>query len=156
YYVTPPPTSGTIVVRKQVGGANADPQPFTFKGNISYTADHTFTLSAGSNNPASMTFYRAATGPVEEPWSFAELPLAGWRLAGLSCAAAGASTTATDPGTGTASVRLAAGDTVTCTYTDALQPPPAGLTIAKRTIGGTGSFDFSISGEGQNEHETIT
>ena len=36
YYVTPPPSSGTIVIRKQVQGP-ADAESFPFTGNISYT-----------------------------------------------------------------------------------------------------------------------
>lgn len=164
YYVTPPPTSGTIVVRKQVEDPGVDPQPFTFQGNISYTADHTFTLTAATERPGSVTFYRAATGSTEAPWSIEELPLAGWKLTNLSCrSASGASAITADTNTGKASVRLAGGDTVTCTYVDALEtkgggapPSTAELTIAKRTIGGTGSFDFTeTAAGGEPEHRTI-
>ena len=37
YYVTPPPTSGTIVVRKEVSSPAGADQTFTFEGNVSYT-----------------------------------------------------------------------------------------------------------------------
>ncbi|MBV9923033.1 MAG: hypothetical protein JOY78_19590, partial [Pseudonocardia sp.] len=68
YYVTPPPTSGTIVVRKQVTGPiAASPQAFTFSGNVSFTSDHTFTLTAGSSKPDSTTFFRAAVGAGDVP-----------------------------------------------------------------------------------------
>lgn len=159
YYVTPPPTSGTIIVRKQVTGPIvAAPQAFTLTGNVSFTADHTFTLTAGSSKSDSTTFYRAATGAGEAPWSFRELPLPGWTLDDLSCSSAsGGSSATTDPDTGEASVTLAGGDTVTCTYTNSVTPPPAGLTISKRTLGGTGSFGFSVTGAGGNsQHQTIT
>jgi uncharacterized repeat protein (TIGR01451 family) len=158
YYVSPPPTSGTIIVRKQVTGTiTAAPQAFTFAGNISFTSDHTFTLSAGSSKADSTTFYRAATGPGDVPWSFRELPLPGWTLDGVSCSSAtGGSSATTDAQTGETSVTLAAGDTETCTYSDSVTPPPAGLTISKRTLGGTGSFDFSItSAAGNSQHQTI-
>ncbi|HET6870664.1 MAG TPA: DUF11 domain-containing protein [Solirubrobacteraceae bacterium] len=159
YYVAPPPTSGTIIVRKQVTGSiAAAPQAFTFSGNISFTSNHNFTLTAGSSKSDSATFYRAETGAGDAPWSFQEQTLPGWTLAGLTCSSAsGGSSTTTDLATGTASVTLAAGDTVTCTYTDSVTPPPAGLTISKRTLGGTGSFDFSVTNAaGTSQHQTIT
>jgi hypothetical protein len=138
-------------------GATTDPMPFTFKGNISYTADHTFALTAATDKSASSTFYRAATVGAEEPWTFAELVPAGWTLSGLTCSSAtGASQVKADQASAEASVRLAADDTVTCTYTDTLTPPPAGLTISKQTIGGTGSFEFTTTGAGVTKNETIT
>ena len=42
-------------------------------------------------------------------------------------------------------MRLAAGDTVTCTYTDRLTPPPAGLVINKVTLGGVGTFSWDVT-----------
>ncbi|MBV9923034.1 MAG: DUF11 domain-containing protein [Pseudonocardia sp.] len=46
---------------------------------------------------------------------------------------------------------------MTCTYTNSVTPPPAGLTLSKRTLGGTGSFDFSVTGgSGESQHQTIT
>ena len=42
YYVTPPPTSGTIIIRKQVTDPPKADQTFTFEGNISYTPDQRF------------------------------------------------------------------------------------------------------------------
>jgi hypothetical protein len=62
YYVTPPPTSGTIVIRKQVTDpANAD-QRFTFEGNISFTPDHRFDLNVvnGSTRRSGSTAPRPA------------------------------------------------------------------------------------------------
>lgn len=148
YYVEPPPTSGTIVVRKVVDDPEATTaQPFTFSGNISYTADHTFSLEAANGKPASTTFYRGATGPADEPWSFQEQVPLGWSLTGLACNSAnGTSVATTDQATAQTSVRLGAGDTVTCTYTDRATPPPAGLLLAKRTLGGVGGFGFSVAG----------
>lgn len=148
YYVQPPPTSGTIIIRKVVDDpAATGAQAFTFSGNISYNADHRFTLSASNGAPADETFYRGAVGASDPPWSVTEDVPDGWTLKSLDCVSAdGTSTSTTDLATGNASITLAANDTVTCTYTNGLQPPPAGLQLSKRTIGGIGSFDFGITG----------
>ena len=148
YYVEPPPTSGTIVVKKVVDDPSVTSrQDFRFTGNISYSTDHAFTLSAAAGQDDSETFYRAAVGPTDEPWSFAEEVPAGWSLTGLTCVSAtGGSTSTTNVATGEASVRLGAADTVTCTFTNRQTPPAAGLLLSKRTVGGVGSFDFRITG----------
>ena len=41
-------------------------------------------------------------------------------------------------------IRLAAGDTVTCTYVNEVRPPAGELFIRKLTRGGIGSFDFDV------------
>ncbi|WP_445152686.1 DUF11 domain-containing protein [Baekduia sp. Peel2402] len=158
YYVEPPPTSGTIVVRKVVDDPSVTTaQPFTFQGNISYTVDHTFTESAANGKPASQTFYRGATGLSDEPWTFAEQVPPGWTLTGLACTSdTGTSVITTDQATAQTSVRLGAGDTVTCTYTDRAIPPPAGLAIAKRTLGGVGTFAFRVSGPASTTQQITT
>ena len=148
YYVTPPPTSGTIIVRKQVDDPTVTaPQAFSYVGNISYTTDHTFSLSAAYQQPAETSFVRGEVGPDDPPWTFAEQPLAGWTLTGLTCTSAnGSSTSSTDLTTGEASVRLGPEDTVTCTYSNRLVPPDGHLVLAKQTLGGTGSFPFDVTG----------
>ncbi len=146
YYVTPPPDSGTIIVKKRVTDPpNAD-QTFTFQGNISYTPDQTFQLAVNNGSTPSATFYRAETQLGDDPWTVRELVPAGWNLTGLSCAH-GASTVATDLASASASIVLAAGDTVTCTYTDALHPPPGQLFLSKITFGGIGTFPFRVRDE---------
>jgi hypothetical protein len=155
YYVTPPPRSGTIVVTKQLDAPpGSATQAFRFQGDISYTNDHAFTLTAGPGRPASATFYRAGG----QTWSFREDALPGYGVERLTCAsAAGTSGADTDAGTGATAVHLAAGDTVTCTYVNGLRVPPdvsppavvapaAGLIVAKRTIGATGTFPFAVEG----------
>ena len=143
YYVTPPPTSGTIVIRKEVSDPPQADHTFTFEGNISYTSDGRFPLVVSKGKPAAATFYRAATGPGDEPWTVRELVPAGWRLTGLSCTANG-SVVQTDPPNAAVAIRLLAGDTVTCTYTDALRPPPGHLLIRKVTTGAVGTFPFGV------------
>jgi uncharacterized repeat protein (TIGR01451 family) len=154
YYVVPPPTSGTIVIRKAVDDPAATAtQSFGFQGNISYTADGTFSIAAAAGRPGSATFYRAAG----QTWSWHELDLPGWTTVGLSCASAtGASATRTDLATRAVSVDLAAGDTVTCTHTNRPVPPPAGLVLSKVTRGGIGSFDFDVSGPDQARQTIAT
>ena len=139
YYVTPPPTSGTIIIRKQVSDPPQADQTFTFQGNVSYTPDGTFPLTVKNGSTPSQTFYRAETGPADPPWNVRELVPDGWRLTGLSCTSSTvASVVETDLATAAVSIRLAAGDTVTCTFTDALRPPTGQLLLSKVTFGGVG------------------
>ena len=88
YYVTPPPTSGTIVIRKQV---DVDPpqfytQDFGCVSNITYNASGDFVLAVTNNAAASMTFIRAetTTGTIA-PWEVTELVPDGWQLQSLTC-----------------------------------------------------------------------
>ncbi len=84
YYVTPPPTSGTInVVKRNNGEIKTD---FVFRGNISYSPDpdptpndsnNFFTLSPNPNGgTADQTFYRAGGST----WNVREDLPDGWRL----------------------------------------------------------------------------
>ncbi len=152
YYVVPPPTSGTIVVRKAIDDPTATATTaFSFQGDISYTSDQRFAIAASAGTPGSATFYRAAG----QTWSWRELDLPGWTRSGLSCTSkTGASLTRTELSTGAVSVDLAAGDTVTCTHTNRPEPP-AGLLLSKTTRGGVGSFDFDVSGP-ESHSQTIT
>jgi uncharacterized repeat protein (TIGR01451 family) len=154
YYVRPPPDAGTIVVRKVVDApAGTAARMFTFEGNISYTTDHTFALTAAPGSPAAQTFIRAAGAA---PWNVAERPTPGWELTGLTCTSTtGQSTSTTNVATGAASIRLAAADTVTCTYTNRLVPPKAGLVLSKVTLGGTGAFRFAVAGERDTTRQVI-
>ena len=80
YYVQPPPTSGTIIVRKAVNApAGAAATAFPFTGNISFEPDQSFTVSAAPDQQGAMTFYRAGGSD----WSFKEQVPAGWQLAKL-------------------------------------------------------------------------
>ena len=152
YYVVPPPTSGTIVIRKVVDDPAATAtQSFGFQGDISYTPSGTFAIAASAGKPGSATFYRAGgpdlvvarAGPARVDDGRPVLP-----------STTGASQTRTDAATGAVSVDLAAADTVTCTHTDRPVPPPSGLLLSKVTRGGIGSFDFDVSGP-DNASQTI-
>ena len=128
YYIQPPPTSGTIIVRKVVSNPANATETFPFEGNITFNADHRFELHVANGAPASTAFFRAATGPGDAPWGFTEDVPPGWSLTGIDCASRnGTSTTTSDVASAKTTVTLGAGDTVTCTYTDAQTPRPGTL-----------------------------
>jgi uncharacterized repeat protein (TIGR01451 family) len=144
YYVTPPPTSGTIVIRKQVTDPPNATQTFEFEGNVSYNEGGKFQLSVNNGSTPSITFYRAETAPTDEPWTARELVPPGWVLTDLACTRRTTSVITTDQVNAAVSIRLRAGDTVTCTFTNALRPPPGQLLISKVTFGDVGSFGFEV------------
>ncbi len=148
YYVRPPPTSGTIVIRKEVQGTEGATHSFTFDGNLSFNDGNIFSLRVVDGEAASKTFYRAATGPDDPPWVVREQVPAGWALAELSCQSAGGSVVAVDLAGARADIRLAPGDVVTCTYVNEVRPPAGQLFIRKLTRGGLGTFDFSVTPAG--------
>src|SRR3989475_6586849 len=102
------------------------------------------------------TLFRSATpnGQTLSPgaYSVSEAVPAGWVLTGLSCVSSlgtrnfTPSTPATaKPGTATASITLAAGDTVTCTFTDTKR----GQIVVDKVTSPSGdptSFSFSTIG----------
>ncbi|HVV90447.1 MAG TPA: hypothetical protein VHB53_08135 [Solirubrobacterales bacterium] len=141
YYVSPPPTSGTIVIHKRVLGAPAGANPaFPFGGDLSFDPNG-FVLRDGQSS----TFYRAGG----ETWTVSEGAVADYRLKAVECTSTGSgggpgtSTTATNGGT--LSIALGAGDTVDCTFVNEWVQPTGGLTIAKITEGGVGAFEFLVS-----------
>ncbi|MDX3382781.1 hypothetical protein PV682_15075 [Streptomyces niveiscabiei] len=147
YTVTPSPGAGSIVVRKELKGSGAT-RTFDFTGNISYTPDHGFSLAVANGAAAEQTFRRSATKGTKYPaWSFAETVPDGWTLAGLTCASANGTSTTTTSVSGAATVDLADGDTVTCTYTDTPRSPSGTtgtLALRKRTLGRAGGpFAFT-------------
>jgi hypothetical protein len=151
YYVSPPATSGTVVIRKQVVGAPAGANPaFPFKGDLSFDPNG-FTLKNGQ----ATTFYRAGG----QAWSVTEGSVAGYSLNSVNCTATagggGPGTSTTRTSGGTLSVNLAAGETVDCTFVNRWAPPTGDLTIAKVTDGDAGGpFDFLVAA-GADDHGTI-
>jgi uncharacterized repeat protein (TIGR01451 family) len=146
YYVTPPPSSGSIVIRKQVEGADAA-ETFGFGGNVSYNEGGVFDLTASEGDPDSIEFVRAETRAGDAPWTVSEDAHEGWRLTGLSCSSQSGSTTVTSLAARRVQITLVAGDTVTCTFTNRLAPVAGALVLRKVTRGGTGSFPFRIRNE---------
>ena len=144
-YVTPPPASGTIVIRKQVEGSEAS-ESFRFTGNVSYNDGGVFDLSAGEGDPASTEFLRGETRPGDAPWTVVEAAHEGWTLSGIQCTSQSSATT-TSVAARSVQISLVAGDTVTCTFTNRLTPPGGALVLRKVTRGGVGSFPFRVRDE---------
>lgn len=140
YYVKPPPTSGTITIRKQVAGVEGSTEQFAFGGNLSFNPGGVFNLKVTKGKAASQTFYRAAG----LTWNVDELVPDGWRLTDLTCQKPGASQVTTDLAAGSASILLAAGDNVLCTFTDAPKPATGQLFLRKLSLGGVGTFGFDV------------
>ena len=149
YYIQPPPTSGTIIVRKAVSTPAGATETFPFTGNITFNADDRFELRVVGGAPASETFLRAETETGDAPWSFKELVPPGWSLTSIVCISeSGDSRTTTDVPSAETSVILAAGDVVTCTYTNTETPPEGSLRITKTTTGGVGTFRYTVTPAG--------
>lgn len=132
------PRTGTIIIEKIAsGGDGATAFGFTTAG----TGLSAFSLTPPANGPAPIpkTFSNLTPGPG---YTVTETPVAGWTTS-VSC---------DDPTSNTsfagnnATIDVAADETVTCTFTNTRDK--ADLTIMKETIGGTGSFNFSVSGQG--------
>jgi uncharacterized repeat protein (TIGR01451 family) len=140
-YVTPPPTSGTITIKKEVVGApQGDSAAFPYTGDISYDPGG-FTLHDGQ----SVDYFRGGGST----WTVSEGSVDGYRLQSVKCSAVapgGGPGTSTEDVTGaTAAIHLVAQDHVTCTFTNRFIPPPAGLTIRKITLGGVGRFGYIVT-----------
>jgi hypothetical protein len=156
YYVTPPPTSGTIVVRKKVSSPANATATFGFQGNVSYTTTHDFSLVVNKSSVPAQTFYRAATRAGDPPWTFTETGSVGYVLTGIDCTANG-STVTTNRATATVRIdNLVAGDTVDCTFTNELKPQGGTLQISKVTLGGVATVPFEIERAGGGVTKTTT
>ena len=164
YYVSPAPTSGTIIVEKRINPTSAPKQSIRFNGNISYEKDNPnaaegrFFLEPTGTTPDSESFIRAAG----TDWSFEEVLPSGGSFSGLD----GPTCTSTPASGGQSStwqitgarvtVSLAARDTVRCTYINNYGPPPVGsLVIRKATLDGTGTFRYAFD-DGPFNHVATT
>lgn len=159
-YVKPPPTSGTITIRKQVIGNPPEPNAaFHFTGSLSFNPSG-FSLANGQSS----TFYRAggsASAPVT--WNVTEDGIDNYILDSISCQAvvspgggSGASTVTVSGRS--AAIHLVAGEQVTCTFTNRYVPPPGGLTIRKITEGDVGTFAYRVTptAGGDTHHVSAT
>lgn len=143
YYVSPAPTAGTIVVRKEVDPAgDPDRHGFQFGGSLSYNPGGAFSINAGPGDPGSVSFIRAAG----TPWTVREAIEPGWALQALDCTSQLGSVIARPGLEPEVTVTLVPGDVVTCTFRDGIQAPVSGLSIGKVTIGATGVTDFRVAG----------
>ncbi len=149
-----PPGARSSSARRRSAHPAGAAETFAFEGNISFNPGGAFKLRAGTSAPGEqITFNRAQTLPGDPPWTFKEQnPPPSWAFESLDCGSAtGGSTAAIDQGARSAAITLAAGDTVTCTYTNRYRPPPGGLLLRKITRGGLGTFPFEIEPAGGGE-----
>jgi uncharacterized repeat protein (TIGR01451 family) len=154
YYVRPPPTSGTIVIRKDVDSPPDANETFAFDGNLSFNGNGIFNLVVKNGKPASATFFRAAG----QDWTVRELVPDGWDLTSLVCTAEqeGESSIEVNEKTATATIGLAAGDKVTCTYKDKPRPADGQLFLRKISRDGVGSFGFDVTPVGGGKVRSTT
>jgi hypothetical protein len=133
YYVRGVAT-GTLTAKLRTTRPVGYPQRIPFESTLG-----AFALAADS---AETTFVRRA-GEVHRLRP--QLP-AGWRIAGLTCAAARATA---DQNAGLANVTLNPGEAASCVFT--VEPPaaPPGLTIRVTADSGATRFDITAKGAGQ-------
>ncbi len=123
------------VVKSTTGGDDT----FAFVG-----AQQDFTITT-----VGFTGERVLSGLPAGRHTVTEIVPAGWRLAGINCVDPTGGTTVNLPGK-TATVDLAVGETVTCTFgnTKVAAPATGAIRITKTTTGGDASFPFSTTGAG--------
>jgi len=126
-----------IVVNKAGTGSAAQTFPFeqSWDGNATAPADFSLAIgqSTNSGDIAAGTYTVSELLPATSP---------AWLLNNISCTddAAGANHSTTSVANPTATITLAAGDTVSCTFTNAQQ---GRLVLVKNTVGPDGTFSFS-------------
>jgi hypothetical protein len=121
----------SLTVVKNTTGGNGS---FGFEGNNNIGL---FTLDTGVTNTAQTTFSNLQPGT---DYSLQEAIPNDWNLAAASCSTGG-ETADLDTGLVTG-ITLPAGGDVTCTFNNA---KPGLSTITKTSVGGLGTFDFTIT-----------
>ena len=111
-----------------------------------------FTSADSSLNGISLTANNGtvASSKISKPagtYSITETQQSGWQLTGLTCSGGG-STFNTNQSSRTATVNLAAGDNVVCTFTNTQQQ--GSITIQKTAVGGSGTFGFTSANSSLN------
>jgi CSLREA domain-containing protein len=154
YLSAPPPTTGTITVVKDVAGGT-DPQDFSY--NL-YTYQPSFALLAqfqldddGDNSNTLSNTYSTTVSPGK--YGVSEAAVANWSIA-VDCESTdpnrvfpGPSFDPNNQGTGKA-FDIAAGETITCTFTNTYTPPPTtgSIKVIKTVAGGAPGANWSFSG----------
>ncbi len=154
YYVTPPPTSGTIIIRKEVSDPARRRPELPVRRESHLQRRRSLRPERPGRQPRESDLLPRGDGHGREPWTVRELVPPGWNLVNLVCESPGASTEVVNQATASAAIYLAAGDTVTCTYTDEFRVPAGQFYLAKITLGGTGIFDFRVFPVGGGEEQT--
>jgi sarcosine oxidase gamma subunit len=122
---------GTITIIKNTVGGNGT---FAFTHNVGTASDPDVTspfniITAAGTGQQQFLNVSPGTYTVTE-----SAPPAGWSFVSLSCSAGGSNAGQV------ATINLAAGASVTCTYTNANSGT---ITIVKNTVGGNGTFAFT-------------
>jgi hypothetical protein len=150
-FVAPQPVNisncGTIIVHKVTENGDATFN-YTTTGGLSPS---TFTLSNGGT--------RTYSSVVSGSYSVTEsAPPAGWTLKSLVCTATGSGTSVT-PGGATASIAMAGGGVVDCTYTNHTNLSPGIATLLSGSsvpVGSTVHDSATLSGATANAGGTVT
>ena len=138
----PPPPTGTIIINLDTVPDDGQDFGFSTTGGLTpspFTLDDDGTESNPENS--SITFSSLAAGP----YTVTQGAEAGFTLTGLSCSTGGVG----DVNTLTATITLAQGQTVTCTFTNnKAAPPPTGTIIINLdTVPDDGQdFGFNTTG----------
>ncbi|WP_432985717.1 prealbumin-like fold domain-containing protein [Dactylosporangium sp. CA-233914] len=140
YYVKAAQPTATLIVRARTTRAPGYPQRFAFDASASYRPDKRVTADASTD----VTLVRSAGGV---PSTIVSRTPAGWTLADAACTKSGAgrSLTTADVPTGQATVTLAAGEVVTCTFTYTPPASPPGLTLRLHSDVPGGAFDLAVA-----------
>lgn len=144
-----------LTIEKQTVGGTA-----SFDYTITGSGLTAFSRNTGSQgNPTSTSAFEFTPAQFGDKY-VTETALAGWTLTGISCSADGAviaigtgqgvsfsqgATAGFDPGDNTVKVTITSADTPTCTFTNTRD---ASIAIQKQTVGGTASFDYTVTGSG--------
>ena len=141
-FVNTKPTTGSITIIKDAQPNDA--QDFTFTSNQASIAPFPLDDDSDSTLADRKTF----TGLPAGSYTFTETQVSGWTLASISCTPA--SGTSTNLSGGSATITLAAGDNVVCTFVNTKVPTATGsLTIVKNSQPGSAqAFNFTASGAG--------
>ena len=134
--------AATITVTKDA--VPNDPQDFAYTttgtGGGTFGSGFSLDDDADATLPNTLTFTFTGADATGTKTITETLPVTGWTLTNLVCSK-GTTTLAT----GLASIALLPGDAVTCTYTNTQN---ASLDIEKQSVGGTATFDYTVTGTG--------
>ncbi|MEO5566912.1 MAG: hypothetical protein ABIR92_00375, partial [Gemmatimonadaceae bacterium] len=137
----PQPAPGSITIVKVAQPNHA--QDFTFTSDQASIAP--FPLDDDSDN--TLSNQRVFSGLPAGSYSFTETQVAGWTLASIVCTPSGGATT--NITAGVATIVLAAGDNVVCTFTNTIVPTTGSITIVKDAQPNDAQ-DFSFSSNQAN------
>ena len=139
--------TGTINIVKV--GENNNSQDFGFDTTGGLIPDETsspdFSLDDDSN--ATLSDTKTFTGVAAGTYTVSEIATAGWTLGSIVCTDPTQNSTSALPTAPTATINLAAGETVTCTFTNTLNK---GNIKVNKMVDTNGDGDYLDTGEGLN------